>query len=154
MSYAHLLIMRTILVSSLIKKICHLHNLSQICCFKIMLLQYSWPIRYTIDQTSACTIAISLIHSKLTFVTLFYLEFDELASDDEVGKNTNLLSYWCVASSTVLGTTKRTQTLRILVVYHMRMNVDLVYLYMHILNALLGTVFHLVFPVYMVYYTL
>jgi len=66
MSYSHLLILLAILVSSLIK-ICHLHNMSAIsksCFHNICDLRH---IRNFIDQTTACTIAISLIHSKIDY---------------------------------------------------------------------------------------
>jgi len=66
MSYSHMLILLAILVSSLIK-ICHLHNISDVsksCFHNIRDLRH---IRNTTDQTTASTIATSLIHSIIDY---------------------------------------------------------------------------------------
>jgi len=66
MSYSHLLILLVILVSSLIKKnmsfVQHISSISKSCFLNIRDLR---RIRNTIDQTTTCTIATSLIHFKI-----------------------------------------------------------------------------------------
>jgi len=65
MSYSHPLILLVILVSSLIK-IFHLRKIgpiSSISKSSFLNIRDLRRIRETIDQTTACTIATSLIHS-------------------------------------------------------------------------------------------
>jgi len=74
MSYSHLLILLVILVSSLKKNLSfaqHISSISKSCFLNICDLRC---IRNTIDQTTACTIALILLSFilKLTIVTLFY----------------------------------------------------------------------------------
>jgi len=65
MSYSHLLILLVILVSSLIKNLSfaqHISSISKSCFHNIRDLR---RIRNNIDQTTACSITTSLIHSKI-----------------------------------------------------------------------------------------
>jgi len=66
MSCSQMLILLVILVSSLIK-ICHLHNISLLFLNHASSIRDLRRIRNTIDQTTACTIATSLIHSKIDY---------------------------------------------------------------------------------------
>jgi len=67
MSYTHLLILLAILVSSLIKILSfaqHISAISKSCSQNVRDLRH---IRNTIDQTTACPITTSLIHSKIDY---------------------------------------------------------------------------------------
>jgi len=66
MSYSHLLILLVILLSSLIQ-ICHLRNISPLFLNHASSFRDLRRIRNTIDQTTTCTIATSLIHSKIDY---------------------------------------------------------------------------------------
>jgi len=67
MSYSHLLILLAFLVSSLIKNLSFVQHISSISNHTSSIFVTYRRIRNTIDQTTACTITTSLIHSKIDY---------------------------------------------------------------------------------------
>jgi len=121
LSYSYLLILFAILVSSFITT-CHVHNIISAIsksCFHIRPIGDLRRSRTAIDQTTACTIAIFLIRSKIDYCNSLFLNL--------FATQTNRLQLVLNSAARVLAKTPKFHHITLESIHRLKIKVRIIY---------------------------